>query len=140
MRCRRNLPLAPVALPDDVPPNADAMVVLLARQGRHARYVFICAGKPVARTSAKAWQKALARAVIENFRWHDLRHTWASWHVQSGTRLQEIQALGGWSSFDTVLRYAHAAADHLRRAAQRIEDTNLPHGRGSGGLRLVVNR
>lgn len=123
-----------------VPLNADAMAVLLARQGHHIRYVFTYEGKPVARTSTKAWQKALARAGIENFRWHDLRHTWASWHVQSGTRLQELQELGGWSSFDMVLRYAHLAADHLRSAAQRIEDTNLPHGRGSGGLRLVVSR
>lgn len=68
----------------------------------------------------KAWRAALKRAGIKNFRWHDLRHTWASWHVQSGTSLQELQVLGGWSSFDMVLRYAHLSSDHLRSAAERI--------------------
>ena len=34
--------------------------------------------------------------------------------------LQELQVLGGWSSFDMVLRYAHLSSDHLRSAAERI--------------------
>jgi integrase len=57
---------------------------------------------------------------IKSFRWHDLRHTWASWHVQSGTSLQELQMLGGWASFDMVLRYAHLSSEHLKNAAERI--------------------
>ena len=123
-----------------VPLNLDAMNVLHERRGQHPRYVFTFRGDRVARTSTHAWQKALKRAGIENFRWHDLRHTWASWHVQSGTSLQELQELGGWATFEMVLRYAHLAADHLKSAAQRIEDTNLPHGRQQRGLRLVVSR
>src|SRR3990167_9490382 len=50
-----------------------------------------------------------------------LRHTWASWHVQNGTSLQELQQLGGWSSFDMVLRYAHLSSEHLRCAAERVQ-------------------
>lgn len=123
-----------------VPLNADAMNVLHERQGKHARYVFTFKGEPVARTSTMAWYKALRRAGIDNFRWHDLRHTWASWHVQSGTSLQELQELGGWATFEMVLRYAHLAADHLKSAARRIEDTNPTHGRTRGGLRLIVSR
>ena len=67
----------------------------------------------------------------------DLRHTWASWHVQNGTPLQELMELGSWASFEMVLRYAHLAADHLRGAACRIDGTlapqtkNLPQGRAS---------
>jgi integrase len=65
----------------------------------------------------------LRRAGIEAFRFHDLRHTWASWHVMSGTSLQELMELGGWKSYEMVLRYAHLAPEHLSAAAQRIERT-----------------
>lgn len=68
----------------------------------------------------------MERAGIENFRWHDLRHTWASWHVQ--TSLQELQQLGGWSSFDMVLRYAHLSGDHLSNAANRISSLGVGIG------------
>ena len=68
-----------------------------------------------------AWKRALRRAGIENFRFHDLRHTWASWHVMNGTSLQELMELGGWKSYEMVLRYAHLAPEHLAGAASRIE-------------------
>jgi len=44
-------------------------------------------GTPIRQVSAKAWYVALAAAGVDDFRWHDLRDTWASWHVQSGTPL-----------------------------------------------------
>lgn len=78
-------------------------------------FVFTYKGKPVKQCNIPAWRKALKRVGIEDFRWHDLRHTWASWHVQNGTSLQELQQLGGWSSFDIVLRYAHLSSNHLKK-------------------------
>ena len=45
--------------------------------------------------------------------------------MQNGTSLQELQQLGGWSSYDMVLRYAHLSSDHLKDAAERIVTTNL---------------
>jgi hypothetical protein len=39
----------------------------------------------------------------------------------SGTSLQELMELGGWKSFEMVLRYAHLAPEHLSAAAKRIE-------------------
>lgn len=111
-----------------VPLNESAVQVLRRRLGQDNAHVFTYEGKPVARCSTVAWKKALERAGIERtFRWHDLRHTWASWHVQSGTPLQELMELGGWASLEMVLRYAHLAADHLRGAACRIDDTFLTH-------------
>ena len=107
-----------------VPLNNDAIVILRRQLGVHLQYVFIYKNKPVSKCSTKAWRKALKRASIENFRWHDLRHTWASWHVQSGTSLQELQQLGGWASFEMVLRYAHLSSDHLKNAAERVSVTN----------------
>jgi len=108
-----------------VPLNEIALDVLHHRKGTDPEYVFTYNGKPVDRTSTKAWKNALQRAGIENFRWHDLRHTWASWHVQNGTSLQELMELGGWSSYEMVLRYAHLAGDHLLEAANRISGTKL---------------
>jgi integrase len=68
-----------------------------------------------------AWKRSLKRAGIENFRFHDLRHSWASQHVMNGTSLQELMELGGWKSYEMVLRYAHLAPEHLSNAAARIE-------------------
>lgn len=106
-----------------VPLNEDALEVLRSRQGRHGQYVFTYLGKPVERCTTKAWDRACERAGIKEFRWHDLRHTWASWHVQSGTSLQELMELGSWTTFEMVMRYAHLAADHLRAAACRLDGT-----------------
>ena len=69
----------------------------------------------------EAFKRALKRAGITDFTFHDLRHTWASWHVMSGTSLQELMELGGWKSYEMVLRYAHLAPEHLKKAASRIE-------------------
>ncbi|MEX6177541.1 tyrosine-type recombinase/integrase [Providencia hangzhouensis] len=64
---------------------------------------------------------ALKRAGIENFRFHDLRHTWASWLIQSGVPLSVLQEMGGWESVDMVRRYAHLAPNHLTEHAKQID-------------------
>lgn len=108
-----------------VPLNETAMAVIRRELGKHSQFVFTYKGNPIKQCNTKAWKKALNRAGIKNFRWHDLRHTWASWHVQNGTSLQELQQLGGWMSFEMVLRYAHLSSDHLKEAAERVAVTNL---------------
>ncbi len=122
-----------------VPLNQDAIQVLKQRLGIDSEYVFTFRGKPVAQANTKAFKLALKRAGITDFRWHDLRHTWASWHVQNGTSIQELKELGGWSSIEMVLRYAHLGGEHLKEAASRIEGTNWAHSRQKGTLRLVVS-
>lgn len=123
-----------------VPLNESAAAVLARCEGDHPDYVFVYQGAPVDRTSTKAWYNALARAGIEDFRWHDLRHTWASWHVQQGTSLQQLLELGGWSSYEMVLRYAHLGGAHLLDSARRLDGTKLAQSSGQRRIRLVVSR
>jgi integrase len=61
------------------------------------------------------------RAGLADFRFHDLRHTWASWHRQAGTSTDELKDLGGWKSLVMVDRYAKFGTKHLSVAASRIE-------------------
>ena len=103
-----------------VPLNADAVAVLMRLKDKHEEYVFTFRGKPVKQVSTKAWMAALKRAGIKNFRWHDLRHTWASWHVQNGTPLYALQELGGWESVEMVQRYAHQNPSHLAEYADAL--------------------
>lgn len=108
-----------------VPLNEHAISVLRNCAYRHKRFVFTYKNNPIGQCNTKAWRKALKRASISNFRWHDLRHTWASWHIQNGTSLQELQMLGGWASLDMVLRYAHLSSNHLRSAAEKINSIKI---------------
>jgi integrase len=57
--------------------NATALEVLRRQLGKDPQRVFTYAGNPLATANTRAWRKALKRAGIENFRWHDTRHTWA---------------------------------------------------------------
>lgn len=103
-----------------VPLNRDAMRVLHVQLGSHPTHVFSFAGNSVCKVSTAAWKKALRRAGIEDFRWHDLRHTWASWHVQSGTPLNVLQEMGGWETQAMVRRYAHFSSQHLAAYAEML--------------------
>jgi hypothetical protein len=65
------------------------------REKEFIDFVFVFRSKPVYQTATRAWRKALEKVSIADFRWHDLRHTWASWHVQRGTPLHVLNELGG---------------------------------------------
>ena len=108
--------------PLSIPLNQTALDVLNRQLGKHKTRVFICAGEPLKYANQDAFYTAVKRAGIEDFRFHDLRHTWASWHVQNGTSLQELQKLGGWKDFNCVLRYAHLSSKQLQNAACNLPD------------------
>ena len=104
-----------------VPLSSDALLVIREQLGKNDTYVFTYKGKPVTRANNHAWRKGLIRAGIVDFRWHDLRHTWASWHVQNGTPLHILKELGGWAELTMVMRYAHLSSDHLKEFAENTK-------------------
>lgn len=65
------------------------------------------------------WAKAREDTGIK-CRWHDLRHTCASWLVQAGVPLHTVAELLGHSSLAVTKRYAHLAPEHLREAIQKL--------------------
>ena len=103
-----------------MPLNRAALAVLERQRGKHAERGFTYNGQPVLKANNHAWRKALRRAGITDFRWHDLRHIWATWHVQGGTPLGVLQELGGWASYEMVRRYAHFSADHLAAYVENV--------------------
>ncbi len=110
-----------------VPLNRDALLVLAGQRGKHKSWVFPVPrwetgadgearqmeDAPTGKVSNHAWRKACVRAGVPTLRFHDLRHTWASWHVQAGTPLPVLQELGGWASLAMVQRYAHLGRSHV---------------------------
>jgi integrase len=107
-----------------VPLNEDAVGVIRKQLGKHLKRVFVDAeGRPLdvwSNDARKGWETACKRAEIEDFRWHDLRHTWASWHVQRGTPLYVLKELGGWQTLEMVNKYAHLSSEHLSSYAERV--------------------
>lgn len=106
--------------PIGVPLNAEAVAAIRRQIGKHERYVFTRRGEPCLKWDLEQWNRCCERAGIEKFRFHDVRHTWASWHVQGGTPLNRLMELGGWSKYEMVLRYAHLAPDHLAEHAEVV--------------------
>lgn len=103
------------------PLNDQAMAVLATQKGKHPRWVFPNdEGEPYDRGNNHGFKAAQRRARIAPLRWHDLRHTWASWHVMAGTSLRSLMELGGWRSYQSVLRYAHLSPEHLAIDAARL--------------------
>lgn len=93
--------------------------LLAAQFGRNATYVFTYQGKRMTRIN-RSFNNALKRAGIENYRFHDNRHTWASLMVQSGVSLYELQEMGAWQSEAMVKRYAHLNGKKLRENANTL--------------------
>jgi len=110
-------------LPLTIPLNQIALNAVKNQIGKHNVLVFPRSdGKRMIKVPQRMWVKAKKNAGIEDFRWHDFRHTWASWLRQSGNvGLDLIQELGGWKSRQMVQRYSHLSVEHLAQSASVLD-------------------
>lgn len=100
--------------PIGIPLNADALVILKQQAKAHPVYVFTDhRGRAPVGSLKTCWAKARVRAGIPEFRFHDLRHTWAAWHTLKGTPPIILMELGAWSSLQMVEKYGHINPGHL---------------------------
>jgi len=102
----------------EVPLNDGADAVLVRRGPKEEGLVF---GARSFDHFRSAWERALTRAKLMDFRFHDLRHTYASWLVQKRVTLLEVKDLLGHASLAMTKRYSHLAPEHLRQAAASLD-------------------
>ncbi|RDH84504.1 MAG: hypothetical protein DIZ80_03220 [endosymbiont of Galathealinum brachiosum] len=75
-------------------------------------------------TIKRSWASIIKSAGITGFRWHDLRHDFASKLVMAGVPLNTVRELLGHTDLKTTLRYAHLAPDHKADAVERLSMQN----------------
>lgn len=111
---------------DTLPLNDTAMAVLQARaavrtSGTEAVFLNRVGRARNARNLLRAFYPAMRKAGITQFRFHDLRHTFATRLIQAGVDVYTVQKLGRWKTISMVLRYAHHQPESLRGGAEVLD-------------------
>jgi len=88
----------------------------------HCPYVFPSDKKCQPIDIRTAWENALKRAEIEDFRFHDLRHSAASYLAMNGASLAEIAEVLGHKTLQMVKRYAHLSEAHTAKVVQSMNE------------------
>ena len=108
--------------PREVPINEDLAQIfkeIRKEQGLTSQYIFTYSKRTISRID-RAFKAALTRANIENFRFHDLRHTFASHLIMRGANLRDVQELLGHKTMTMTLRYSHLSQEHKRKAVNLL--------------------
>jgi len=105
----------------EIPVNDTVLGILeQLRKNTNGPYVFCKKDGNPYKDIRGTFQSALKKAGIKDFRFHDLRHTFASHLVMAGVDLKTVQELLGHKSFQMTLRYSHLCPDHKRRAVNTL--------------------
>lgn len=96
-------------------PLNDEAIAILRDLPRDSEYPFAYKGRLAEEINRTEFARALSLSGLSDFRFHDFRHTWASWHVQNGTPLMMLKEMGGWEKLEMVNKYAHLSDEHLSR-------------------------
>lgn len=109
--------------PRKVAMNASAIVAILPLKLSKADHVFSDGqGIPFSPRTVLWWFKqALEEAEIRDFRFHDLRHTCASWMAMAGVPVEKIQKQLGHKDIRMTMRYMHLAPDGIRSGADQLD-------------------
>lgn len=106
-----------------VPLNREALDILRNwkdQRGVKSQYVFVGKDGEPFHDVRGSWASVLKTADITDFRWHDLRHTFASKLVMAGVDLNTVRELLGHSDYKMTLRYAHLAPEHKALAVSKL--------------------
>jgi len=104
-------------------PVNDALYKTLRSMGQQLgnQYVFSDNTGNSYRDIKKGFSAALRRAGIQDFRFHDLRHTFASRLVMAGVDIRTVQELLGHKDIKMTMRYSHLSDQNLRKAVDKLE-------------------
>jgi len=110
---RRDIPLSPEL----------TQVLKYGIKVENTEHVFCNGNGTPFRNINRSWKTAKRRAGITNFRFHDLRHTFASYLVMGGVDLYTVSELLGHSSVEVTQRYAHLSPEHKKLAVKTLSKT-----------------
>ena len=92
-----------------------------------------------ARNLLRAFYPAMRKAGIERFRFHDLRHIFATRLIQAGVDFYTVQKLGRWKTISMVMCYAHHQPESLRGGAEVLGRLRLEASTIRAQLARVAN-
>jgi integrase len=118
-----------------VPLNAVALAAFkeLHRQTGGSDPIFASRNGRNSLKGPRHWfEDAISEAGVRDFTWHDLRHTFASRLVMTGTDLRTVAELMGHRTIQMTMRYAHLAPEHKQAAVDRLASFGKPRRMATG--------
>jgi integrase len=113
----------------------DVLAPLRASASRHGQHDMPSGRVWPAQGIRTAFENAVEEATLDDFRFHDCRHDFASWFMMRGGRLTALQKILGHQDIKLTLRYAHLSPGHLRLEMERT--SRNARGRGARGTRVA---